>query len=379
MYAEELVAVKIAEMILVSRLVTHLRYPSPYSISSNMEGEERWLGLEMEEDAALRAEIESRIANSFTLDIFLQLPDNSNTGVEIQLESQVDGNLKPFKRQKILLETWRLKSTSPSKTRMCYFIRGLHCLLRLLPCYRLCRSLRKAGNTVLITFQFRNVDGVADPEAVGLEESILDEGITEVSSTYDMPDIEGVKLSVQYRTNCRFQIKSQLPVISVQSPKERAYSFETVHSLQPEQPLGTALKKAPSANELSATPPSIITTQRRTSYPPPPLGSSLKRQSAMGKSQSSEKPQSRNRSVDLTSVVRSLEMLRYAEHPVLATKNQLPAQGYEELIQRYNRLKERIQQRNSVSLIRSTSPIQEDDVPMEKDVEELEDIFPFAQ
>lgn len=368
MNEEESFGIRIAEVILYSRLTTHLRYPSPYSISG---GEERWLGLEMDEDAALRSEIERSLDDSgadgrrsFTLDIYLQLSKESSTpsDVDIRLESQVDGSLKPFQREKILLETWRmeLQHEHKSKMQLSSFVRALHCLLRLLPCYRLCRSLRKAGSSnVLITFQFRKLHGGNANEAVSLEESILNEGITEVSSDYTLPEVNVGRVSVQYRTNCRFHVQSRQSIQMQKSPKERAFSFETVPSLQPEQPL---LRKVPSINQLPQLPNSISTNneippvERRTSYPPLSVGSSLKKTTLP----------SRNRSVDLTSVVRSLEMLRYVEHPTMMPgRNRLPAQSHEELRERYKQLKNR-------NMTRSTSPIQE----MEELVEE--EIFPFT-
>ena len=384
MYAEETFGVKIAELILYSRLTSHLRYPNPYSMSNT--GGETWLGLEMEGDANMRAEIESRITNDFTLDIYLHLPKDASSGVDIRLESQVDGSPKTIKREKILLETWTLSpGPTTANNKLDNFVRALHCLLRLLPCYRLCRSLRKAGNAVLITYQFRNADVTVDPEAVGLEESILDEGITEVASTYALPSVDcQVKLSVQYRTNCRFQIKSAMvPGMDGRSPKERAFSFETVPSLQPEQPFEKpkTLRKVPSAMELTTTPPTPPTTtmlagqQRRTSYPEISSSPLTKKQSQLsgggGDGRATANTSGRTRSIDLSSFVRSLEMLVYAEHPTGPGSSRLAGQRREELKERYERLKERMQPRMS-------SPIREDESMKEEGVEEDTEIFPFA-
>jgi hypothetical protein len=432
--------IRVAQMILHSRLLTHLRYPRPYSIGTKITAvnniekastssslmNNKWFNLDLDDDPDIRGIIKEKLSHSanFSIDIYLEWDDCIQVYIEPPKESEL--KLISILQNRILLETWSLTMSNPPKNeresidlhykKMVVMIRGLHSLLRLLPSYRLCRLLKKGnkGDGLRISYSLYNKETIITKDFLPLSESILQEGIREVASIYSLPKLHTnhgeIKIEVNYRNNCKFQTKSTQNVIKNrmiegvnQRDDPKSLSFETIDSHNPLQNLlGNSpqnnlsiRKKTPSGSDLKSSKfQNPITgsqqeagVDRKTLSPTTIQHLHMQAQSQPAQPiipSSFHRSKSSTSSNDISIFVRQLEALKYTiDEDDSAEEGEYTG---EDIWKRYQNLKEKIekvsQERNC-----SITPIKEEerdddsvgDSSGKKYEEDDELLFPFQE
>ena len=432
---------RVAQMILRSRLLTHLRYPRPYCIGTKIEANNnienasmssyimnnKWFNLDLDDDPDIKGAIKEKLnySDNFSIDIYLEWDE----GTSVYIEPPKEAELKPVSivQKRILLETWSLTiSNAPKKKmesidlhykKMVVLIRGLHSLLRLLPSYRLCRMLKKGGGRggLRISYSLYNREIASQKEFLPLSESILQEGISEVATNYSLPKLlthhGEIGIEVSYRNNCRFQTKPTQNIIKNKMFEEvnqredpKSLSFETIDSHNLLQTLSP--RNSPQVNHsIKKRTPSLSESPK---FQDPPVGNhdegdkrsllpQIKQQLPQPHSQFPQQSQptqpiipnsfhrskSSTSSNDISIFVRQLEALKYAidEDDIESGEDFIG----EEIWERYQKLRERIDklnhERNS-----SITPIKEEGAELGGEAsntkyvgDEEEILFPFQE
>jgi hypothetical protein len=407
---------RIVQMILHSRLLTHLRYPRPYCIgneannhneSATFANSNKWFNLDMDDDPEIKGTIKEKLAEieDFLMDIYLEWDE----GTPIYIEPPKNpSELKPISisQNRILLENWTFSLSSTARAidegidvyykKMVVLIRGLHSLLRLLPSYRLCRTLKKDGSEggLRISYSIRSKEFPPVEEHLPLAESILQEGISEVASTYSLPRLATchgeLEIEVNYRNNCKFQIKPTQPIIGNLVLRESAQreeppkscSFETIEShnlLSRNSPqLHYSIKKMSlekseeKHQEQLVGKASLPADLQQQSQPLPPVIPS-----------SFHRSKSSTSSNDISIFVRQLEALKYIiEEDDLEGDEDLVIEG--DIWIKYQTVRERIDGMNLEKNLPITpikeegrDEIQEEEANKRRTEDEEETLFPF--